>query len=851
MIRKLLRSAFPVTFALAFATTTLVAQEPFALPHRALLEREAWWDNRDWEWYERNIPFFDCPDRDIVTTYYYRWELVTKHAVEGSAEHGFAFTEFMDRPFWSGAYGAISCPAGHQLYELRWLRSTGNRWAEDYAKYWHVVPGAQPRRYSTWLADATWAVHAVQENPELIRAVYAGLVENFQAWEKRHWVPERGLFWQNGHDDGMEFNINSRQTQDILRGGDAFRPTLNVYLWADAVALSRMAEMLGKSAAAVEWKKKADALREAMQKALWCPKREFFLPRAMKEETSKSGHKVAPWSLTYETGEHAGSPHGRELIGYVPWQFSLPEAGKGYEVAWKFLMDSDYFAAPYGPTSVERKDPMFHLAPGCCWWSGRSWPYATAQTLTALARLLQDYQQSVVQPADYVELLRVYAQTHRKNGKPYLAEAADPFTGSWEGHDAYFHSEHYFHSSYCDLVLSGLMGIDLREPGKLTLHPLFPSTWEFAAVDNLLVRNREIAVVWDKTGQKYQKGTGLQIFADGRKIHSQADLKPVRLDLAPRAPEAKQGVPEMNLAVNNAGDRFPEILASTEAEKTSVGKLMDGQYWYSEHPPNRWASERGDAAWLELDFGTSRECHAVELYLIEDEPQGPVALPASVQCFQWLGEKWVAVPLLAADQKPKPDAANLFRFAEPVQARRLRFTLAPQGNRALGVSELRALGPNTVENRSPVPAEAAGKNLALTAKATASHTSKWDAPSEAHDGKLQYLPEPRNRWTCYESPNAQDWLELAWEQPQDLTRLDVFLFDDRGGVQAPEKLEIQHWNAGSQTWEPIPSLRAQPTKPAGSRRNGFTFPKLTTTRLRLLFTHRQGSKSGVTEIEAF
>jgi len=31
----------------------------------------------------------------------------------------YSFTEIIDRPFCSGAYGAISCPAGHQLYEAR------------------------------------------------------------------------------------------------------------------------------------------------------------------------------------------------------------------------------------------------------------------------------------------------------------------------------------------------------------------------------------------------------------------------------------------------------------------------------------------------------------------------------------------------------------------------------------------------------------------------------------------------------------------------------------------------------------------------------------------------------------
>ena len=66
------------------------------------LDAQSWWDNRDWDWYKSNIPFFDCPDKDLVTTWYYRWELITKHLTYGSPNSGYSFTEFIDRPFWSG-----------------------------------------------------------------------------------------------------------------------------------------------------------------------------------------------------------------------------------------------------------------------------------------------------------------------------------------------------------------------------------------------------------------------------------------------------------------------------------------------------------------------------------------------------------------------------------------------------------------------------------------------------------------------------------------------------------------------------------------------------------------------------
>jgi len=86
-------------------------------------------------------------------------------------------------------------------------------------------------------------------------------------------------------------------------------------------------------------------------------------------------------------------------------------------------MDRDYFFAPFGPTTTERNDPMFLLQRGCCWWSGQSWPFATTQTLKAMANGLHNYEQQHVTRDDYLKLLHNFAISQRKDGKPYIAEA--------------------------------------------------------------------------------------------------------------------------------------------------------------------------------------------------------------------------------------------------------------------------------------------------------------------------------------------------------------------------------------------------------------------------------------------
>lgn len=821
--------------------------EPLLAP-QALLDRETFWDNQDWDWYKSNIPFFECPDADIQTTYYYRWELLTKHLTYGSPNSGYSFTEFIDRPFWSGAYGAISCPAGHQLYEARWLRNP--RIAQDYATYWLRTPGAQPRNYSTWLADSVWAVHRVHPDNKLLIDLYADLKRNHEGWEKRHFVRDVGLFWQTGHDDGMEFNINSRQTKDILRGAPGYRPTMNAYMWADAIAIARVAELSGDKVTADAYRAKAAGLRDNLHKKLWDPKRQFFFPMYQRDEEA-DGFKVKANTLTHQTGRHAGSEYGRELIGYVPWQFSMPDPKKGYEVAWKKLMDKDGFAAPFGPTTVERNDPMFLLKKTCCWWSGQSWPYATSQTLKALANVLQEYEQDAVTKADYLKLLSTFARTHRKNGKPYLAEACHPDTGSFEGHDGYNHSEHYFHSSFNDLVITGLVGLNPRDDDTLELKPLAPQEWEYFALDDVPYRGHSVSVLWDRNGARYKRGKGLRVFANGKEIAFSEKLAAitVKLPVATKSVERRDQVP-VNFAVNNDGTYYPRVITSFSSPRTPPSKLIDGNYWYHRDPPNRWTTESSPSSSdsVVIEFGVNRPIHTAKLYFLDDGTG--IIPPRSFDLEYWDGAGWKPIPTqVRVPEKPMGRRANVVQFPT-VATDKVRTVLhhAPGGKS--GLTELEVWGDARVP--LPAPPHPAG-NIAYNPgdrpfpKASASYADRFGGkPMSAIDGKTNFLPSPTNRWTSYESPNATDWLEVDFGTEKELAHIELAIYDDRGGVQPPTKYEVEFWDG--KDWQPVANAKRSPEKPAGSQFNHVRFDRVKTSKVRVVFTHAGKARSGVSEM---
>ena len=174
----------------------------------------------------------------------------------------------------------------------------------------------------------------------------------------------------------------------------------------------------------------------------------------------------------------------RELLGYTPWMFDLPDPQ--YAVAWKQLTDPQGFAAPWGLTTAEQRHPEFEISYTRheCLWNGPVWPFATAQTLTALANLLNGPPQDFVDRRAYFDTLRTYARSHQlklPDGKvvPWIDENQNPTNGDWIARTRLIEmltakpegvakkgpmdrGQAYNHSTFCDLVINGLIGLRPR-----------------------------------------------------------------------------------------------------------------------------------------------------------------------------------------------------------------------------------------------------------------------------------------------------------------------------------------------------------------------------------------------------
>lgn len=433
-------------------------------------------------WLSKEIPFFECPDREVEEMYYFRWWSFRKH-LERTPE-GFVFTEFLTRPM------PISSALGHHIMEGRWLHDQD--FIDDYIRYWLHDDNSrqQMHRYSSWLADALYQRYLVINDRKFITSQLTALTGDYQQWEQEHLSPN-GLFWQFDVRDAMEESISGSRTEKNLR------PTINSYMFGNAQAIALIAQLAGKEATAKEFDAKAQQLRELVQEKLWNPQDGFF-------EAVHTNGKLADV---------------REEIGFIPWYFKLPKADPKFDAAWKQFVDPQGFSAPYGITTAERRHPAFRShGYGHCEWDGAVWPFATSQTLGALANYLRDYKASTVSSRDYFDAFLAYVHSQHVDGKPYIGEYLDETTGQWIDGKA-GRSRFYNHSTFADLVITGVVGLCPRADDTVKLSPLLPAaTWSWFCLDGVKYHGHTLTIIWDKDGMRYRRGQGLIVLADGKEI---------------------------------------------------------------------------------------------------------------------------------------------------------------------------------------------------------------------------------------------------------------------------------------------------------------------------------------------
>ncbi len=452
-------------------------------------------NEQSWEWMRQNIPLFECPQDNFEEIYYFRWWTLRKHIKETPV--GYVMTEFLVDRSYADDYNMISCALGHHIYEARWLHD--QQYLDDYVRIWyHGNEGKNMeklRKFSSWTADALYNRFLVNADTGLLTDIITDLDADYMEWESQKGLPN-GLFWQYDVRDGMEESISGgRHVQNA-------RPTINSYMYGNAKAIGELAVIAGRNDLADKYVAKAATIKQLVQQKLWNPTNNFF-------ETLKPD------------GEFANA---REAIGFIPWYFNLPDPG--FELAWNQVKDTEGFLAPFGLTTAERRHPGFRTHGCCnCEWDGAVWPFATSQTMTAMANLINNYDQSIINDSIYFKLLELYVESQYYRGRPYIGEYLDETTGYWLKGDQE-RSRYYNHSTFCDLIITGLIGLRPQAENVIEVNPLIPEDqWDWFCLDNILYHGKILSIFWDRHGNKYNRGKGFYLLVNGKKVVSSDKLE--------------------------------------------------------------------------------------------------------------------------------------------------------------------------------------------------------------------------------------------------------------------------------------------------------------------------------------
>lgn len=480
-------------------------------------------NKKSYEFLRNTMPVFECPDKNVERTYYFRWWTYRKHIKETS--YGYIITEFLPEVSWSADYNAITCPGLFHFLEGRWMRNT--EILSDYANFWLYHSGYP--KMKQWkhfkavlghgfpLSDAIFQFHKVHPSVDLLKENIDKLINNYETL-KRLRRTDTGLYWSNAggwEGDGMEVAV----------GGNGIRPTINSYMYSQANAISEICRILGDKSKSEYYRNEADTIRNLINTLLWDEKAEFF--KVVKRDTHK---KVDV----------------RELFGYVPWCYCIPPKEGAYSNAWSHVMDPKGFFALYGLTTCEQRHKGFKvLYQGHdCQWNGPSWPYATSQTLMAMANLIQDYPQNVVSKYDYLTQFLIYTNSHKlqkDNGDvvPWIDENLNPYTGDWIARTMLSRKKgfnergkDYNHSSYVDLLITGLIGLKPRVDNVIEINPCLPeNAWDYFCLENIPYKGGLLSIIWDKTGKKYNQISGLTVKFNGSIIYNGEHLEKVEIEI--------------------------------------------------------------------------------------------------------------------------------------------------------------------------------------------------------------------------------------------------------------------------------------------------------------------------------
>jgi hypothetical protein len=500
-------------------------------------------------WFDQNVAYFACSDAWIHKQYYHRAYLLRKNLLEPALGR-MQWKAFAEGRWRSGWYpNVISYGGGHQIRESRWLRDKSHwqghlRTFAENAKVDGVYPshvrpnGPQGGQYTDWITASAWDGYLVHPDNEFLAIVADKLAANVRGWQNvydpdgdgllfvdSHWWT--GMEWQPSFFAFCDFKTDPKDRMHPLTRDKLDRVDLTTYNFGNAVAVSRIYRLLGRDDLAAEFDALAEKIRRAVLEKLWDSQERFF------------------YSVRNPDQQKA---RVKEVIGVYPFYFDLPPVGKGYEQAWASFIDPEQFWTTWPAASASKQCPAYSQdgwptdrGGSGCMWNGPTWPHANSIVLSAMINSLRHHKDEAL--AGRLPLTRdhFYALFHSFARAQYRAhDLTFPWTGEFyhgETGDWKTAERDYNHSTWIDVLITGVVGLVPRPDDVLEIDPLVPpGKLRYFLLDAQRYRGHDITVVWDDPaalGDQFgDSRKGLDIYVDFNHVASLPTLSRVTVKLS-------------------------------------------------------------------------------------------------------------------------------------------------------------------------------------------------------------------------------------------------------------------------------------------------------------------------------
>jgi hypothetical protein len=466
------------------------------------------------QWFDNNCPSFACSDPYITRLYWYRW-FVARHNLSRARLNRLPYPYFFEGTHQSHFSRLIAFSSPHIIAETRWLRDP--RYAFGQVRN-HVL-NADPEdrffisahidkaegEYNNWITQAAWQAWWVHPDDAWLKDVVSAMADDVLGTLRRFdrdgdFLPTPRNHWTTG----MEFQPSFFYFSDYDNSepdAPLERADFAAYLYGNARAVAEAYAYLGLPDEAERFDLIADQIRSSCLSKMWDAADRFLY--AMHEEEQTPAYT-------------------REIVGFYPFAFGLMPDETQYVSMLGSLTDPKHFWTAYPPATVSRECPAFTPTISAwpaaggrthgCMWNGPTWPHATSVILDAAASALLNYDQKQITPVQFWDMFDRYTHLqfeHDKLDRPYVTEYYNSENGEPDPNGC----PDYFHSTYNDLVIRYLVGLQPANSETLTLRPI-PGPVDWFELRRVRYRDHDLDIVYN--GGSGSGPRGLTVWIDGR-----------------------------------------------------------------------------------------------------------------------------------------------------------------------------------------------------------------------------------------------------------------------------------------------------------------------------------------------